>query len=323
MAKKMIADDQKILQQQELVVADEELNGRYYTTIKFPIIIDGLPRYLAGYTIDMTERKQAEEKLLESEERLSSFMNSASDSFYLLDADMNFVEINKKGLEIIGKKREDVIGRNIADIVPDVRTSGRYEKHLEVIRSGIPYGIDYSIPHPVFGDLHFVLNLFKVGTGLGVIAHDITEHKRAEEALKQSNTFNEMLLQTIPFGMDIVDEKGNILFISDVMKKLLGPDALGQRCWAMYKDDKQQCYHCPLHKGIEFGRADVLESADVLGGKTFQISHIGMMYQGKKAMLEVFQDITEQKKLQSQFLQAQKNQSIGTLAGKDQLFNCN
>ena len=315
LAKKMIADDQRILHQGELVVTDEELNGRYYTTIKFPIIIDGIPCYLAGYTIDMTERKLAEEKLLESEERLSSFMNSASDSFYLLDSNMNFIEINKKGLEIIGKKREDVIGKNIADVVPDVKSSGRYEKHLEVIKTGTPYVVDHFIPHPIFGDLHFVLNSFKVGTGLGVIAHDITEHKRAEEALKQSNTFNEMLLQTIPFGMDIVDEKGNILFISDAMKKLLGSDALGQCCWTMFKDDKQQCHDCPLHRGIEFGRADVLESAGVLGGKTFQISHIGMTYQGKKAILEVFQDITEQKRLQSQFLQAQKNQSIGTLAG--------
>jgi PAS domain-containing protein len=57
------------------------------------------------------ERKQVEDALRESEERLSSFMNSASDSMYLLDSDLNFVEVNKRGSEIIGKKREEVVGK--------------------------------------------------------------------------------------------------------------------------------------------------------------------------------------------------------------------
>lgn len=65
LAKKMIADDMEILNQQKTVVVDEEFNGRYYTTIKFPIVIDGKPRYLAGYTIDITDRKKNEEALLE------------------------------------------------------------------------------------------------------------------------------------------------------------------------------------------------------------------------------------------------------------------
>jgi signal transduction histidine kinase/ActR/RegA family two-component response regulator len=99
------------------------------------------------------------------------------------------------------------------------------------------------------------------------------------------------------------------------MKKLLGTDAMGQRCWTMYKDNQKQCTDCPLYKGIEFGKAETLESTGVLGGMTFQISHIGMMYNGKKAMLEVFQDVTEQKKLQQELLQVQKMESIGTLAG--------
>jgi signal transduction histidine kinase/ActR/RegA family two-component response regulator len=76
-----------------------------------------------------------------------------------------------------------------------------------------------------------------------------------------------------------------------------------------------QCVDCPLRKGIEIGRFEILESANVLGGRIFQINHIGIMYQGKNAMLEVFVDITEQRKLQNQFLQSQKIQSIGTLAG--------
>jgi len=94
---------------------------------------------------------------------------------------LNFVAINKKGLEIIGKKRRELIGKNIAEIVPDIKESGRYEKHLEVIRTGKTFEIDDFIPHPLFGELHFILKSFKVGEGVGVIATDVTERKRAEE----------------------------------------------------------------------------------------------------------------------------------------------
>jgi PAS domain S-box-containing protein len=63
-AKRMVEDDKSILNEGKLVVADEELNGRFYTTIKYPIRIDNNTRYLAGFTIDITEKKKAEEILI-------------------------------------------------------------------------------------------------------------------------------------------------------------------------------------------------------------------------------------------------------------------
>ena len=127
------------------------------------------------------DEELAKAALRVSEERLSRFMNSASDCFYLLDSNLNFIEINQKGLEIIGEDRDDVIGKNITEIVPDIKTSGRYEQHLEAIRTGKSFEMEDFIPHPIFGDLHFLLKSFKVGDGLGVIATDITEPKRAEK----------------------------------------------------------------------------------------------------------------------------------------------
>jgi len=63
MAEKMAADDRMVLQEGKIISVDEELDGRYYTTIKFPIQISGGPRYLAGYTIDITERVEAQERI--------------------------------------------------------------------------------------------------------------------------------------------------------------------------------------------------------------------------------------------------------------------
>ena len=160
------------------------------------------------------KRKRTEEALRGSETRLSTFINAAADSFYLLDSNLNFIEINNRGLEIIGRKREDVIGKNIDDIVPDVHQSGRRKKHCEVIRTGKPYIIDHFIPHPVFGKLHFVLKSFKVGNGLGVIAHEITERVIAEESLRVSEEQYRDLVEHIRDVIFSVNTEGSLEYIS-------------------------------------------------------------------------------------------------------------
>jgi two-component system sensor histidine kinase UhpB len=121
------------------------------------------------------------------------------------------------------------------------------------------------------------------------------ERKRIEDQLRESNNFNANLLKTIPFGIDIVNENGQLLYLNPALEKLLGDGALGKFCWELYKDDKQQCLDCPLKMEIQIGETHSIESRGVFGGKIFEISHTGMIYQNHKAILEVFQDITKRK----------------------------
>jgi PAS domain S-box-containing protein len=60
LAKNMVADDMRVLKEGKAITVEEELNGRFYSTTKFPVFIDGKPRFLAGYTTDITERKRRE-----------------------------------------------------------------------------------------------------------------------------------------------------------------------------------------------------------------------------------------------------------------------
>ena len=123
--------------------------------------------------------------------------------------------------------------------------------------------------------------------------------------------FNESLLKTIPFGMDIVDETGTLLFQSDNFKKIFGEEAIGSKCWDVYRDDKKQCSDCPLIKGINIGETEAYESHGVLNNSIFDISHTGMMYQGKKAMLEIFQDITDRKRSEEELIKCKRQSGRG------------
>jgi PAS domain S-box-containing protein len=63
-ADKMVADDWDVVSKGNVLKLDEELNGHYYTTVKFPIS-NGEKKLIAGYTIDITEQKRAEVALKE------------------------------------------------------------------------------------------------------------------------------------------------------------------------------------------------------------------------------------------------------------------
>jgi len=92
---------------------------------------EGNVESLLGITRDITEHYMTEEALKESEERLSSFMNPATDHFYLLDSDLNFIAINKQVLDFLNLNEEDIIGKNISEIVPDIKSFGNMTNILK------------------------------------------------------------------------------------------------------------------------------------------------------------------------------------------------
>jgi len=132
--------------------------------------------------------QQSGSVLRESEERLASFMDSATDAFSIWDSKLNLVEINKVGIGIFpaGTKKEDIKGKNISELVPNVKETGRYDKYMEVIKAGKALARDDIVPHSKFGDIHLSMRAFKVGDGLGIIATDITKRKKDERELQKS-----------------------------------------------------------------------------------------------------------------------------------------
>jgi PAS domain S-box-containing protein len=129
------------------------------------------------------------------------------------------------------------------------------------------------------------------------------ERIKAENSLSESYNFNLNLLRTIPFGMNIIDEQGVILFINENFEKFFGRNTIGKTCWSIYRTDNSPCLNCPVIKGIEIGVTATHEVSGIIGDKVFEVSHTGMMFQGKKAVLEIFHDITNRKKTEAKLVE--------------------
>ena len=130
------------------------------------------------------------------------------------------------------------------------------------------------------------------------------ELEKINKELLESDTLNKAFLAAIPFGIDIVDEDGNIQFLNKRLEEKVGKLPLAKKCWEVYRDDRTQCSNCPLLKGIIPGETEVIEVSGVFEGKVFQIFHTGMVYKGKKAILEIFQDVTEERKAEDELTNA-------------------
>lgn len=138
-------------------------------------------------------------------------------------------------------------------------------------------------------------------TGQFGAALDITSRKKAEIEFNENFNFTNSLLKTIPLGIDIVDTEGNILFKNEILEKLSDKPFVYHKCWENYSSDHLQCEGCPLKSEIVIGETSIKESSSILNGRIFEISHTGIMFQGKKALIEVFHDITERKKAEQEF----------------------
>jgi PAS domain S-box-containing protein len=135
---------------------------------------------------DLTEKKKAEQQLQESEERLRAFMESSTDLYTIWDSQLRLVDVSDKGVKAFlpGKTREEQIGKHIAEIVPEVMETGRYEEYVKVIETGEPFQVDETLIHPRFAKRHISIKAFKVQDGMGMIFSDITARKNTEEELR-------------------------------------------------------------------------------------------------------------------------------------------
>ncbi len=279
---------------------------------------------------DITELKRAEKELRETEERLSAFMNSSPDGFFLLDPELNYVDINDAGLRLFpaGTKKEDIVGKNVVEIAPNIKETGRYYKYLEVLKTGKPFFVDDVVPHPKFGDVHLALRAFKVDNGLGIITTDITERKSAEEALRESEERYRTLYESPRDGIATANLKG---FITECNQAYA--DMLGYSCEEIkkikYQDLTPSKWHAFNEKifreVMEHGYSDVFEKEYIRkDGTVFPVAlhtwRIDDENGNPVGVGSIVRDITERKKVEENLRESREKYSVLAESSVDAIF---
>ncbi|KKL45408.1 hypothetical protein LCGC14_2355980, partial [marine sediment metagenome] len=179
---------------------------------------------IVGVLRNISEKKDAEKRLKESEEKLKKFMESATDGFVIFDSKLNYIDVNEVSQKLVGRNKEELIGKNILDILPYLKETERYDKYLDVIKTGIPFSTEDVIYNRTDGSNSSRLSVraFKVGDNLGIIFTDITERRKWEEVIINERNKAQSYLDLAGALIIALDKNGNISLINKKGCEVLG-----------------------------------------------------------------------------------------------------
>jgi PAS domain S-box-containing protein len=287
-------------------------DGRVVDTIWSVINLSDGTRIGLGQ--DITERKQTEDALRESEERYRELFENAKDATYVHDLSGRYTSVNRATEKLTGHTRAEIIGRSFADFVPPdelpIITEHLCRKLAEkgetTYESKITTRDGRQIPVEVSSHL-----IYQNGSGVGVqgTARDITERKRAEERLREYEKVVEGLEEMII----VVDRGFRYLLANRAYLKyrgldreeLLGrlvPDIVSKDLFeGVIKAKLERAFQghvveYPLHLSYpELGERDLLCSYFPIEGPS-----------GIDRVACVFQDITERQRAEEALRQSEE-----------------
>ena len=276
------------------------------------------------HLVDVTFNRLAEQALGESEARQGAMVEAALDAIIFMDHAGRILEFNPAAERIFGYKREDVLGREMAELIipPGLRESHRHgmERHLATGETQLlGRRIEITGMRADGSEFPVELAIARISSNgppvfTGFI-RDITERKRAEQELRGTQERLRMVVAGSPVILFAMDRNGILTLSEGKGLERLGRhegESVGKSIYELYGDypdviaNIERCL-----AGEEF-----TASAD-LGGVSFESYYAPVRDpEGQVVgLIGVATDITERKSLEMQLRHAQKMEAVGRLAG--------
>ncbi len=219
-----------------IVINNDEALVQHRDGRLIPVIINAAPlevngrEILIGFFLDITERKRAEEALRESEHRFRGVFEQAPLGVALVDSVTGrFLQVNQKYCDIVGLTPVEMLATDFQSITHRDDLQESLDNIDRMLRGGITsYNLEKRYIHAngsiVWVNLTVVPLWEADSTYKSHIAmvEDITERKRAEEALRDSEERYRGLFESSVDGIIITDLAGNILKVNPALLKMLG-----------------------------------------------------------------------------------------------------
>lgn len=148
---------------------------------------DGSPIHFDGITVDVTIQKLAENRLAESEARHRGVITNMGDAFTLFDSAFNIVEVNSSACQLIGLERTELIGENHWELFPGTYDTELGRMYRQVASDAQPNSLEHYYKFSDGRAVWFEVRAFKVGLGVAVLFHDVTERRSMIEALRSAD----------------------------------------------------------------------------------------------------------------------------------------
>ena len=267
---------------------------------------------------DISERKLAEERLKQSEERYRGIFDESVTTIYLFDKDKRFIDSNQAGLDLLRYSREELLSMSIPDVDADTAVVQPAHQHLLTGDRIINY--QHGLRRKD-GRIITVLNNSRPlkdvqGNVIGMQSTliDITERKQAEQALRSKSDFLTKLVETATEGVSVCQACEAFPFVrfalwNDRMTEITGytMEEINRLGWyqAMYPD--------PDVQARAIARMERMRDGDNLKGEEWQVTtkagekrtlaistSVMFLEDGSPAVVGLMHDITERKQAEAE-----------------------
>ena len=200
-----------------------ETTGRYYATYSY----SPKKNQFAVIVEDITERRETEEKLIESEQRFKALFESSGAGIGFYHSNGTVISYNRIAAENMGGKPEDFVGKSIFDLFPK-KDANLYFKRIQLaVQSEVPKEYEDAVQFPS-GKQWFssvftrIFDLNGNILGVQIISSNITTRKQMEIALRESEKRFINLYEKAPLGYQSLDENGCFVDVNQTWLQMMG-----------------------------------------------------------------------------------------------------
>jgi PAS domain S-box-containing protein len=287
----------------------------------------GAVAYYEGAVEDITDRKRGEQALVASEARFRAVFETARDCIFIKDREGRYTMINAAAAQLFGRSPQTAFGATDRDLFGEAAALHIAEQDRVVLAGEIVEALE---DRPISGIVHN-LHIIKVPLrdsegkiiGLCGISRDVTERNLDQITIKQSEERYRSLFENAIIGIYRADSADRLIMANPTLVHMLGYDSFKElQKAALEETGFQPILSVALHnmelreKGRVIGLEGIWHRRD---GTPLHIRQSVVALSGLDGRLESFEgtieDITQLKLLEERFLQAQKMEALGRLAG--------
>jgi two-component system sensor histidine kinase/response regulator len=327
--------------EQRLVRRDGSI---FITNARFSLIRDaaGKPQFVTSLTEDITERKRADEERQFLTRRMQLILESTGQGIYGIDLEGRCTFVNRATCEMVGYRPDEAVGRNMHFLVHHHKPDGSpYPvEHCPIFRAfikGDGCRIDTEViwhrdgsAIPVEYSSFPIVENGKI-TGAVVTFVDITERKRAEEKLRESEQLFRSIFENAQIGINFFRIDRQELNPNRAMQEMLGytEKELGRlETWDKITPPDESALHAKRYAELVQGKREKEEWEQRLVRRDGRIVVTNVRFSllrdtaGRPQYLAALQeDITERKRLEAELVTAKDVAEAATKAKSDFLAN--
>jgi len=283
------------------------------------ILPDGSPGILS-ICEDISEKVLLENEIIEREKKLRTIFETANEGIAIADHNNVLTDVNKKFCEMTGYSREEIIGKNFSKFFLLEEDQKGQEIREQNRRQGIAQQFELRLrrkDNSLIWTRVSATGIFDDGKYLGSFAFftDITEQKKLEKELKQSEEQFRLIWENSNDGMRLTDEEGKVILVNPAFCEIIGlpkEEIEGKFLSEIYSYNPLRKLEILKKHRERFISGKIKTRFETLvtlhdGRKIWlDVSNSFINVGGKKLLLGIFRDITDKKKLSEELAKSEK-----------------